>query len=100
MSLPQVKVSLKNQCTMSSQSVALHTILNLALIFTICAGSRYVIDTNTGDVTIDTVRATDMANYSCTATNIVGVATAVLEVLVRGELHFCDYCFPFFLSFS
>ena len=43
-------------------------------------------DSETGDLTIDTVTVTDTANYRCTATNLVGVATAVVEVLVRGEL--------------
>jgi hypothetical protein len=46
--------------------------------------SRYMFDSDTGDLTIDTVTVTDTATYSCTATNLVGVATAVVEVLVRG----------------
>ena len=59
----------------------------LLIVFTMsCAGSRYMFDSETGDLTIDTVTVTDTANYRCTATNLVGVATAVVEVLVRGEL--------------
>ena len=42
-------------------------------------------DEATGDLTIETVRATDMGNYTCTATNEVGVASDTVEVSVRGE---------------
>ena len=48
------------------------------------AGSRY--EVADGDLTITLVRVADMGNYTCMASNLVGVASGVVEVLVRGEL--------------
>ena len=73
--------------TLTILSYSFLCLFGLLIVFTIsCAESRYMFDSDTGDLTIDTVTVTDTATYNCTATNLVGVATAVVEVLVRGEL--------------
>lgn len=52
--------------------------------YILSAGSRY--EVTAGNLTINQVRVTDMGNYICMGSNLVGVASAVVEVLVRGEL--------------
>ena len=54
------------------------------------AGSRYEHNSVSGDLIITGVMATDMANYNCTASNEVGVASTIVEVLVRGESELCS----------
>lgn len=52
--------------------------------YVLSAGSRY--EVADGDLTITLIRVADMGNYTCMASNLVGMASAVVEVLVRGEL--------------
>lgn len=54
-------------------------------VFMYTAGSRYEFVVATGDLVINNVQATDAGNYTCMASNEVGMASAILEVLVRGE---------------
>lgn len=56
------------------------------ILHVLSAGGRYVYEVDTGDLTITQVRGTDVGNYTCVASNEVGVASAVVKVLVRGEL--------------
>ena len=42
---------------------------------------------DTGDLVITSVQPSDTGNYTCTASNVYGVVSDIVEVVVRGEDH-------------
>ena len=60
-----------------------HPLLQLVVCSNLDDRVEFVVAT--GDLVISSIRGSDTGNYTCMASNDVGVASADVEVIVRGE---------------